>query len=153
MCTKYEVSMSNHVPVGGVHRWQHRCQCRMMPMMTTDKAWLYKALWLKNQVSQKLMASSGLNNSPERSGHISIREKKMSKQLLESCCCRLKSVSSNSRTFSDFCLRNFSHFQGFLTYTCRTNWLTLTTFIGAPGFQMRRFFLTDLLPSLLSVCA
>ena len=53
MCTKYEVSMSNHVPRGGVHRRQCRCRCRMMPMMMTDKASLYKALRLINQMSQK----------------------------------------------------------------------------------------------------
>ena len=55
MYTKYEVSMSNPVP-------GERCAqmtMMLMPMTptstpTTDKAWLYKALWLINQMSQKL---------------------------------------------------------------------------------------------------
>ena len=32
-CIKYEVSMSNHVPGGGVHRQRCRRRCRMTPMM------------------------------------------------------------------------------------------------------------------------
>ena len=32
MCTKYEVSMSNHVPGGGVHTCQHKCRCRKTTM-------------------------------------------------------------------------------------------------------------------------
>ena len=46
MYAKYDVSMSNHVPWGGLHR--QGCRRTM-----TDKAWLYKALWLINQMSQK----------------------------------------------------------------------------------------------------
>ena len=49
MYTKYEVSMSNPVAGGCAQTMP-----TMSPMpTTTDKAWLYKALWLINQMSQK----------------------------------------------------------------------------------------------------
>ena len=38
------------------------CQCRTMPTQTTtDKAWLYKALWLINQMSQKPLESTQIS--------------------------------------------------------------------------------------------
>ena len=47
MYAKYEVSMSNPVPGGGVYRWhqQRWCQCQWGQT---------KALWLINQMSQKV---------------------------------------------------------------------------------------------------
>ena len=48
--TKYEVSMYNPVARRGVYKWQW---CQHQQWHTTDKAWLYKALWLKKQMSQK----------------------------------------------------------------------------------------------------
>ena len=51
MYTKYEVSASNHVPGGGVHRWWHQ-RCQQQRRWTIHDC---KALRLTNQISQKLL--------------------------------------------------------------------------------------------------
>ena len=56
MCTKYEVSMFNPVLKRGVHRHEHWFWCRCQHWQrSTDKAWLCKALWLINQMNQKVI--------------------------------------------------------------------------------------------------
>ena len=60
MCTKYEVSMSNPVARGGVHRWRKQWYQRWWRMM--DNTWLNKALWFINEMSQKLVICCGIWN-------------------------------------------------------------------------------------------